>query len=281
MFVDGRRVRVASRPVRTGQEIRVHLEEGDRDPTNTGSKASIEKERILYQDRDLVAVDKPPGVSAQATLSSVEALPELVSATAGAPARLVHRLDLETSGLTVLGRHRRATSELTRAFREGRVEKTYMAVTLGRPRGLEGSEECGLLDRPLVKDPSARGRWMTARSGKAPAVTRWSLIEWFGGDVLAAGFSTVRLEPKTGRTHQLRVHLREAGSPILGDRRYGAPSFITRPDGTRIEIPRMMLHAARLVLPHPKTGELLALDAGTPPDIRELIAALGGKIELV
>ena len=330
VFVDGRRVQVAGRTVSLGQKLLVHLQESDRTVSRAkGHESSLGGPAIIYEDEDLLAVDKPAGISAQATLTSTRGLPEAVSEAIGGPARLVHRLDLDTSGITVLARHRRAVSALTRAFREGMVEKTYVAVATGRPffkthasleTGLEPvrskarpacsrreavREECphqgsalapngsdeptnddaapegGVFDWRIAKDPVARGRRRAVVRGGVSAVTRWSLIEHFGEDLLERGASTIRLEPETGRTHQIRVHLERAGAPILGDRRYGAPTFVTFPDGKRIEIPRMMLHASRLTLPHPRTGRPLTIKAPIPADLRQFVIDLGGQPSLL
>ncbi|MFW6369008.1 MAG: RluA family pseudouridine synthase [Myxococcota bacterium] len=298
VFVDGRRVKTAGRAVRKGQEVVVHLEEGaGRRPQAEGAP-QLDLRRALYQDADIVVVDKPAGVSAQATLARAEALPELVAAATGAPARLIHRLDLETSGVTVLGRSRRAVSSLGRAFREGRVQKTYIALSAarplrscgdaprtgsqaasGQPQATVAPPDSGAFTWPLERDPRARGRWRAAGAGGIPAETRWQLVETFGEQARDGGFSLLKLEPMTGRTHQLRAHLAHAGAPILGDRRYGGPTFVTFPDGRRLELPRTMLHARRLVLPHPVTGKQMEIEAPIPADMLEIARELGARIE--
>jgi 23S rRNA pseudouridine1911/1915/1917 synthase len=137
---------------------------------------------------------------------------------------LVHRLDRETSGVTVFGKHPKATARLAAAFREGRAKKEYRAVTS------PGLPEAGLIDLPLSKDPSRPGRFRaSARANGVSAVTRYLRL------YDSAEVSVVALYPETGRTHQLRAHLAALGHPILGDTLYGG-----REGG------RCLLHAHRL-----------------------------------
>lgn len=274
VYLDGRRIKVASRAVREGQHVRLFLEEAGR--AGAAAEGAPTQVAFLHRDADLVAVDKPPGVPAQAALTGDRgALPGLVAAQLGGRTPgLVHRLDLETSGVTVFGRTRRGTRELAAAFREGRAEKTYLALTAGVPAPTEGRIEAA-----LARDPAAPGRFRCVEEGGVPAATRWQVVHTFGEDARPGGFALVRLEPETGRTHQLRVHLAALGAPILGDRRYGGPTVITLSDGTRVEIPRVLLHAWRLALPHPRTGRPFACEAPVPADLGAAIVALGGRAE--
>ena len=256
VFLDGRRCKRASRAVCEGQAVVVNLEEGGR---ASALPAPLERCRILYADEHLVAVDKPPFVPAQPTLTTDRGtLPELVSSLLGAPVTLVHRLDRETSGVTVLARTRDAAAALSEAFRAGSPRKTYLALTARAPSPLQG-----VLDLPLGPDPLRPGKRRVVAGGEA-AVTRYETLRQGAG-----GAALVSCSPETGRTHQIRAHLAHAGAPLLGDPRYGGPRQVL---GTNV--PRVMLHARRLTLEHPATKDELALEAPVPEDFRAVLRAL-------
>jgi 23S rRNA pseudouridine1911/1915/1917 synthase len=247
VFLDGRRCKIAGRLVHPGQQIVVNLAEGGR---TAGPPAPLERARLLYADEHLAAVDKPAGVPAQPTLTSdVGTLPDLVAALLGAPVTIVHRLDRETSGVTVLARTRESAAALAEAFRTGGPEKTYLALCARAPTPTEGR-----VDAPLGRDPARAGLRRVDPHGDA-AVTLYRTLR------TAPGGALVEARPETGRTHQIRVHLAHLGAPLLGDARYGGPRRVGE-----IAVPRVMLHARRLVLAHPVTGERLVLEAGLPDD---------------
>ena len=247
VFLDGRRCKVAGRLLRAGQQVVVNLAEGGR---AAGAAAPLERARLLYADADLVAVDKPAGIPAQATLTSDRGtLPELVEALLGGPVTIVHRLDRETSGVTVLARTRAAAAALSEAFRSGRPEKTYLALCARRPTPAEGR-----LDAPLGKDPGRPGFRRVDPGGDA-AATRYRTLRAGPDGAL------VEARPETGRTHQIRVHLAHLGAPLLGDARYGGPRRVGE-----TAIPRVMLHARRLELEHPSTGAAIVFEAPVPED---------------
>lgn len=255
VFLDGRRCKVAARAVRPGQQVVVNLAEGGLVP---GDAAALAPDRILHADRHLVAVDKPPGVAAQATLTHDRgSLPDLVARLLGGEVAVVHRLDRETSGVTVLARTRETAAALAAAFRQGRPEKTYLALTAGAPEPPEGR-----LEAPLRGDRRRPGRRRVAASGQ-PAATRFRTLR------TGPGAALVECRPETGRTHQVRAHLAHLGAPILGDRRYGGPQRVGE-----VSIPRAMLHAWRLEVAHPGTGERLVLTAPVPDDFRAVERAL-------
>jgi 23S rRNA pseudouridine1911/1915/1917 synthase len=254
VFLDRRRCKVAGRLVHEGQRVEVNLAEGGREAP---SGASLDRARLLYGDEHLVAVDKPAGVPAQPTLTSDRfTLPVLVEGLLGAPVTIVHRLDRETSGVTVLARTKAAAQALSEAFRVGTPEKTYLALCARPPSPPEGR-----LEAPLGKDPRRPGA-RAVRADGDPAATRYRTVR-IGAAAL------VEARPETGRTHQIRVHLAHLGAPLLGDPRYGGPRMV----GT-VTVPRVMLHAAHLVLPHPVTGAPLSLEAPVPEDFRAAEAAL-------
>jgi 23S rRNA pseudouridine1911/1915/1917 synthase len=254
VFLDGRRCKVAGKLVRAGYEVTVNLEEGGRAPA---AGLALERGRLLYADEHLVAVDKPAGVPAQPTLTSDRGtLPELVAALVGGEVTLVHRLDRETSGVTVLARSRAAAAALAEAFRTGVPQKTYLALCARAPAPPEGR-----LDAPIGKVPRRAGLRQVSPGGDA-AATRYR--------TLATGQAAlVEARPETGRTHQIRVHLAHLGAPLLGDPRYGGPRMVGP-----VSVPRVMLHAARLELPHPVTGAPLAFEAPAPADFEAVRAAL-------
>jgi 23S rRNA pseudouridine1911/1915/1917 synthase len=254
VFLDGRRCKVASKPIRPGYTVTVNLEEGGHAPAAAEPLAG---ERLLFADEHLVAIDKPSGVPAQATLTSDRGtLPELASALLGRPVTLVHRLDRETSGVTLLACSPAATAALAEAFRAGVPEKTYLALCRKPPSPPEGR-----VDAAIGKDPRRAGLRQVSPGGDA-AATRYR--------TLCVGHAAlVEARPETGRTHQIRVHLAHLGAPVLGDPKYGGPRMVGE-----VSVPRVMLHAARLELRHPITGAPLRFDAPVPADFAALAAAL-------
>jgi 23S rRNA pseudouridine1911/1915/1917 synthase len=257
VFLDGRRCKVAGRTLHPGQEVVVNLEEAGR---GADAPAALERGRLLYADQDLVAVDKPAGVAAQPTLTTDRGtLPELVAALLGAPVTLVHRLDRETSGVTVLARSAAAAAALAEAFRTGAPEKTYLALCARAPSPPEGR-----VDAPLGKDPARAGLRRVDPAGD-PSATRYRTLR------AGAAAALVEAKPETGRTHQIRVHLAHLGAPLLGDPRYGGPRRVGE-----VAVPRVMLHAARLELAHPVTGAPMVIEAAVPEDFRAVEAALVG-----
>lgn len=235
VYVDGRRV-AKDQVLAPGARVMVVLEESGR-PVAAPTPAAPPL-AVLYEDADVLAVQKPPFVVAQPTPGRVgDSMLDLASHYLRRPAGLVHRLDRETSGVMVFGKRPEATTRLAAAFREGRAKKVYLAVTQG------GLPERGTIDLPLSRDPSRPGRWRASRAANGlPAFTTFERK-------LDAAVSVVELFPRTGRTHQLRAHLAGIGHPIVGDRLYGGPPG-----------PRCLLHAWRLDL------EGLLLEAPVPAD---------------
>jgi 23S rRNA pseudouridine1911/1915/1917 synthase len=255
VYIAGRRCREPEARLRAGQVVAVVLEEGGRSPLE--APAPPPPLSILFEDEALIAVDKPVGITAQPTEGRVGgSLVDLVSARLGGPAGLVHRLDRETSGVTVFGKTAQATRALAARFREGHARKRYVAAT---GPGLPAS---GTVDLPLSKDPSRPGRWRASRAANGvPALTDFRTL--YAGEE----FCLVELLPHTGRTHQLRAHLTALGAPILGDARYGGAA---RAAG--LSAPRCLLHAQALELTHPSTGQALRIEAPVPEDLRRFFA---------
>lgn len=260
VWVDGQRVKIASRPVRDAQKIEVFLEEGGRSEPTSGT---FGPERVLFQDEDLIAVDKPVGVPAQATLSTDQGnLVTLVSALVGRDVGLVHRLDLETTGVTVFAKNKPATSALAEAFRVGTAHKRYLAVAVGT------LPDEGRVDLPISPDGRRWGKFRALEGGKVPAATRYKVLARKGA------VCAVELFPETGRTHQIRVHLKALGAPLAGDDLYGGPAEVDLPGG-KLAAGRVMLHARSLEIPHPRTGTVVRFEAPIPEDLRGLLLALG------
>jgi 23S rRNA pseudouridine1911/1915/1917 synthase len=179
-------------------------------------------------------------------------------ATSGAAERqgVVHRLDVGTSGLMVVAKSESAYSLLKQAFREREVDKIYRAVVQGHPDPLSGT-----IDAPIGRHPTADHRWAVVAGGR-PSVTHYQVLEAFRG----ASLVEVRLE--TGRTHQIRVHLRAIGHPIVGDRRYGGAGELAGLLG----LDRPFLHSWRIDLVHPVTGERVQIEEPLPADLADALA---------
>lgn len=222
-------------------------------------------ERVLHRDGMVLVLDKPAGLPVHPGPKGGVTLHDLLDHLRfGLPRKpeLAHRLDKDTSGCLVLGRHPKSIALLNKLFADGKVDKTYVAVTKGAP-----AEEAGRIDQPLAKRSPHRGWWMQAvpkgTPGALEAITDWRVL--FRGE----GLAVMALSPVTGRTHQLRAHLSHLGFPILGDSIYGGASRL--PGG-----PVLHLHSRRVVLPVAKNGPPLAVSAPFPPHLKETIAALGG-----
>jgi tRNA pseudouridine32 synthase/23S rRNA pseudouridine746 synthase len=173
---------------------------------------------------------------------------------------LAHRLDKETSGCLVLGRHRKALAELGNLFRHGKVAKTYWAVVEGGPNADEGR-----IELPLGRLDDNIGWWMKHDPNGLPSVTAWRVM------ARADGFTWLALEPLTGRTHQLRVHCAEMGFPILGDNIYG--------NAPRHGGPGLHLHARAISVPLYRNRAPITVTAPVPEHMRERLMACGWQGE--
>jgi tRNA pseudouridine32 synthase/23S rRNA pseudouridine746 synthase len=230
-------------------------------------------DRILYRDAMMLIIDKPAGLAVHEGGSGGPSLrPMLDQLTFGLPRppELAHRLDRDTSGCLVLGRHRKALADLGALFAEGKIKKTYWALTVGTPGGADVGEE-GLIDRPLKKIDQRRGKMGVAKPGdKAgqPSQTKWKVL----GKSPDGRTAWLELSPLTGRTHQLRVHLASVGCPILGDRIYGA--------GTAdLLAPQLCLHARAVSVPLYKNKPAVSVEAEPPEHMREGLTALDGAVQ--
>jgi tRNA pseudouridine32 synthase/23S rRNA pseudouridine746 synthase len=226
--------------------------------------------RLLYRDGLMLVIDKPAGFAVHRGPKGGESLEDHFDALRfGLPRRpaLAHRLDRETSGCLVLGRHRKALAQLGRLFKSGAVEKTYWAVVEGAPEADEG-----VIELPLGRLDASRGWWMKHDPTGQPAVTKWRVLgrsPALSGQ--ASSLSWLALEPVTGRTHQLRVHCTEKGWPIVGDTIYG-----TAP---RAGGPGLHLHAREVVVPLYKNRAPIRVVAPVPPQMRERLSQCGWQGE--
>ena len=216
--------------------------------------------RLLYRDGLMLIIDKPAGLAVHKGPegrrggASIEDYFDALRFGLPRMPALAHRLDKETSGCLVLGRHRKALADLNLLFRNGKVGKTYWAVVEGGPEADEGR-----IDMPLGRLDDTRGWWMKHDPAGLPSATTWKVLG------RADGFSWLALEPLTGRTHQLRVQLSSRGWPIYGDSKYGSKSNFG---------PGVGLHSRTLTFLHPTKAEPITLTAGVPQAWRGRFAHL-------
>jgi 23S rRNA pseudouridine1911/1915/1917 synthase len=251
VFVDRRRIKMAGRPVKSGEKVVAHLGGAlSRAENRVGQEArAADEERlpafqIVFEDDDVLVVDKPAGLLTAPTPESDRGnLLALLGRRGGGrhEVHLVHRLDMPTSGLIIFAKTAVALKALSERFRVHDLLRQYLTVVAGAfpPR-------IGLIEQPIER-----------RS----ASTRVEVVERLG---LRATFLRCTLD--TGRTHQIRIHCRSLGHPVLGDRKYGQV--------TAYDPPRMALHATRLALPHPVTGAALDFESPWPADLAPWLAGL-------
>jgi 23S rRNA pseudouridine1911/1915/1917 synthase len=211
--------------------------------------------RVLYEDDDLLCLDKPPGLVVhpaaghwQGTLVNAVLHHCAAVSSGGHPLRpgIVHRLDKDTSGCILVAKNDATHAELARQFAERSAKKTYLAVVRGRPRATAGSISGSIARHPVHRQRMA----VSSKPGARAAETAWKLLATDGK------LSLLECRPRTGRTHQIRVHLKHLGHPIAGDRTYGGGA----------DYPRQLLHAWKLEIKHPRTGQDLAFCAPVPED---------------
>lgn len=222
---------------------------------------------VLYEDEDLLVLNKPPGLLSHPapgvyTGTVVNALlgryfppPEGEMPPERVRPGIVHRLDKDTSGVLVVAKGPGALEALSRAFRDRMVMKRYLALTEGHPRE-------GTLIAPIGRHPVERHKMHVGGVAPRYAETEFQILG------RAGAYALVEARPHTGRTHQIRVHLKYLRAPVLGDELYGRKSSY---------IPRQALHAYELRLPHPRTGRVLEFLAPVPRDMVEAWRALGGE----
>ncbi len=275
--VDGKRATPGDR-VLAGQEIRVPP--ADAEAANTGKpvrkrrpltddEVEFAKAMVIHRDDAALVINKPAGLATQGGTKTEEHVDGLLDALCfGLDNRpkLVHRLDKDTSGVLLLARTARSAGHFAKAFSSRTARKVYWALVVGVP-----SIEDGFIDLPIGKQPGSGGEKMHVdEKGGQSARTRYRVVELAGNTC-----AWVELQPYTGRTHQLRVHMAAIGHPIVGDGKYGGKdAFLT---GTISR--KMHLHARRLRIDHPK-GHQIDIRADLPPHMRDSFADLGFELEL-
>lgn len=222
---------------------------------------------IVYDDDDIVVVDKPPGVAAHPsvgwegpTVLGALAAAGYRIATTGAAERqgIVHRLDVGTSGLMVVAKSEHAYTALKRAFKLREVEKIYAAMVQGHPDPLSGT-----IDAPIGRHPTSSWKFAVTPDGR-DSVTHYETVEAF------RGASLLEIHLETGRTHQIRVHLAAHRHPCVGDALYGADPALS----ARLGLTRQWLHARQLSFAHPATGEWVTFTSDFPPDLAHALHVL-------
>ncbi|NUP79522.1 MAG: RluA family pseudouridine synthase [Nonomuraea sp.] len=222
---------------------------------------------IVYEDDDIIVVNKPIGVAAHPTVgwTGSTVIGGLLGAghtiaTSGAAERqgIVHRLDANTTGAMVVAKSEHAYSSLKRAFKERTVDKRYHALVQGHPDPFRGT-----IDAPIDRHPSGEGKFAVVAGGK-PSVTHYDTIEAFR----AASLLDIKLE--TGRTHQIRVHMSALRHPCVGDMLYGADPTLA----ARLGVTRQWLHAVSLGFEHPATGDWMSFSTDYPEDLQKALDAV-------
>lgn len=270
--VDGKKVKSNFR-LESGMEVRLppfDLSKVDkpRQPKTVSDKdRDFMQSLILYQDRDMLVLNKPSGLATQGgtgTKRHVDGMLPAFANKAGEVPKLVHRLDRDTSGVLILGRNPAATARLAKAFKSRKAKKTYLALVLGAPRPEEA-----VVKGFMKKGTGVKGReeMVWGRHGERDAQYSWTLYRTL--EHAGQKLSLIALRPDTGRTHQLRFHMASIGHSILGDGKYTCDREppVGLPD-------QLMLHSWELHMPHPLMGSL-SFRAPLPPHFAKALSALG------
>jgi 23S rRNA pseudouridine1911/1915/1917 synthase len=261
VLLDGAAISKSDR-VSVGSMLEVEL--SDQPRVAAVRPEEVEGVVIVYDDDDIVVIDKPVGVAAHPSLgwSGPDVLSHLAGAgfrisTSGVPERrgIVQRLDVGTSGLMVVAKSERAYTILKRAFRSRSVDKIYHALVQGHPDPFTGT-----IEAPIGRHPGADYK-MAVMDGGRHSVTHYSTVEAF----VAATLLEIKLE--TGRTHQIRVHMAAIRHPCVGDLMYGADPVLA----DKLDLERQWLHAVRLNFTHPSSGELMQFESEYPADLRHAL----------
>jgi len=259
--VDGARAKPDTR-LSAGAQVRVPPLPDAPPPHEKGKldsrEAAYAKSLVLYEDEEVLALNKPSGLAVQGGTKTSKHVDRLLSAWGEGleRPRLVHRLDRDTSGVLVLGKSPGAAAKLAGAFAKRRTQKIYWAIVAGFPKPGEG-----VIDLPLAKRGVGDREMMVPTD---PKDERAETAETEFVTIARAGprAAWMALWPHTGRTHQLRAHMLAMGHPILGDPKYNNEASVSLSEGLKLQ-----LHARRLILPHPSRGTL-ALEAPLSPEMR-------------
>lgn len=230
---------------------------------------------VLYEDDQVIVVDKPPGLivhhgsgNISATLVDILLRERPEIRAVGEPGRwgIVHRLDKDTSGIMIVAKTNEALVNLSRQFKKHCVTKIYHAIIRGAPNKADD-----IICQAIGRHARDRKRMSVAAIKSRPAITQWKILERLGD------LSVLEIRPKTGRTHQIRVHLAAAGMPILGDPVYGRMRHNARNVPRLVKecaqlLRRQALHASMLGIIHPTTGKYLEWNSPLPSDMKSVIA---------
>jgi 23S rRNA pseudouridine1911/1915/1917 synthase len=221
---------------------------------------------ILYKDDDILVVDKPAGLPVHPAPGHpehtlVNAVLDYLSIYSDADDSLrpgiVHRLDMDTSGVMLVARNRAAWDNLVEQFKSHSVVKVYLVLVKGHL-----SPEVGVIEAPIGRDPGNRKRMAVAAEGEGrPARTEYRVLRYI------ENYSLLEVTPETGRTHQIRVHLAAIGYPVVGDATYGKKSAL---------VSRQFVHASRLGFRLPSSGEYVEFEAALPSDLEQALREIGG-----
>ena len=276
VLLDGKAVRKGSLHLRGGEKISIEITER----AAMVAEAEAIPLEVLYEDEDVIAINKPAGMTVHAGAGNVSGT--LVNALLGRglelskggdPLRpgIVHRLDKETSGVILVAKNDAAHAKLGESFQRRAVKKTYLALVQGIVK-----EKAGSIELAIGRDPIHRTRMATPRKsgrGAAPANPRHARTDW---RLLASVDNTALLEVQlhTGRTHQIRVHFSALKHPVVGDTLYGAAANLRIGKVTLPKLERNFLHAARIGFAQPRTGAWLEVNAPLPGELHEFLAKL-------
>ena len=262
--------------VTAGQSVTIDIPS----PTPASAASQDLPLTILYEDDDLVVIDKPAGLVVHPSAGHgdgtlVNALLFHVHDLSGVGGEIrpgiVHRLDKDTSGVMVIAKNDTAHRALTTAWNSSSVIKEYLALVYGTP-----SPARGRVDAPIGRDPRNRKRMAVVRDGRQ-AVTEYDVIQPL------RYLALVRCRLHSGRTHQIRVHMKYLGHPIVGDPVYSGPQWRGIPDKHIQKIlsslGRQALHATRLTIPHPRTGTPMTFESPLPADLKLILTEAGGIVE--
>jgi 23S rRNA pseudouridine1911/1915/1917 synthase len=269
--IDGRPAAKPSQRVETGQRLAIVVPEATLSPLASQDIPIA----VLYEDTDVVVIDKPAGLvvhpaAGHPDQTLVNALLFHVKDLSGIGGEIrpgiVHRLDKDTSGVMIIAKHDDAHRKLKAVWNTERVVKEYLALVYGTPAALQGT-----IDAPIGRDPRDRKRMAVVEGGRA-ATTDYQVMEQ-----LRYG-SLIRCRLRTGRTHQIRVHLKKLGHPIVGDPLYSGPQWRGIPE-RRVQnvlsaLERQMLHAARITFDQPRSGERVVVESEVPADFAAVLALL-------
>lgn len=273
---DGQPLTQPAEPVRAHSRYTLQPPE----PVSATPEAQVIAFEILYEDSDLIVLDKPPGLVVHPAPGNLDGT--LVNALLahcgdtlpgiGGERRpgIVHRLDKDTSGVMVVAKTEMALTALSAAFAARDLDRAYLALCWGLPNPLSGD-----IEGPIGRDPRDRKRMAVVARGGKPALTHYHTLATAGSAV-----TLMECRLATGRTHQIRVHLSTKGHPIVGDPVYlrrvpAAAKALAEPERhLLLDFPRQALHAARLGFRHPRTGKMLSFHTPPPPDMQELLDRL-------